>query len=562
MKKNRKLPPLVSRVLDIVRKHPFVTTLAASVLYLVIFQSPFITSGDNWAEAWYEYIHGAFVDGKSGFFAVGIAGYFNFLPKLLSYSYVLLHLPLEYIDYFLRFSVVAFVVACTAFVAHPYNRPLIKSDPIRGVLALALLMCFNHITTFSMINAWYVGFIPIILVSLSSNRFKHELHMVLYAAFALMVTLTKPSIILLPLVLYRAWRHKEYLLGFIISFGIFLQTGLLFFSDYLAKFPPIAGSLLGKAANTILYPGLLLLKSFGINPSFLAVIVLATLALLGVTYVVSRKIGLVPAVLLVVVMFGASYAALYAPDSPAPSVITHHQALFADDQKLQREVMVRMLALILLFIAAGVGYECWKNVRLVRPATVAMSALLLMLLFRPIDVTSAAVVTDLKPFRNELQSRTIDCVPIAPNALWGVTDKSTFTYPWYFERSAYGTCGRTNYGQSFHRSSFTVKANETKQIIIELEKPYALTAMSFPVRLSSPRDTTTLMLTEVETGKQFIANVAPRQFDTMANPVFNLSGAGKSTSHHFTLTSSNPNVYTGTFDNDIPLEFTYYSLQY
>lgn len=554
-------PTVLLRGFNFFRSHPFTTNVIASLLYLLLFQAPFITTGDAWAESWYEYIHGAFVNGWSGFFQLGIAGYFNFLPKLLSYPFVILHLPLEYIDYFFRFVVVAYVIGCTAFVAHPYNRQIIKSDFLRSVLALALLLCFNHITVFSMINAWYVGFVPIVLVSLSPHRFKNELRMVLYAIFALAVSLTKPSIILLPFALYRAIRHKEYLLGFIVSFGIVLQTLLLLTSSYLSNLPAITADIVERGVNTLLYPGLLFLKSFGIPPSSLLVIILASLLIVSMVYLSYKKIGVLRTGLLALVIMGAAYTSLYAPDSPAPSLAKDYSILFSDDQKLQRELIVRLMLLVLLFISLGWITEKITASKRLRAGTLACAVLVLLPLYRPIDVTSAALTTDLSPFRQELKNKTIDCIPVAPNVLWGVKDKSEWTYPWYFERGQYGACGRINYAKSFHLSSFTTKISETPEFSITLEKNHTMTAFSLPIQLMSPNSATVLTLTEMKTGKRFTATVSERQSDKMSNPVFNLAGIPQNMQYDFSLSSSNPDVFTGTFDDGTLLFFAYYSLQ-
>lgn len=560
-KKPYKPPGVVPRIFDTIRAHPFITAIIISLLYLMVFQNPFMRTGDAWAESWYEYIHGAFVNGKAGFFELGIAGYFNFLPKMLSYPYVLLHLPLEYIDYFFRFATIAFVIGCTSFIAHPYNRPLVKSSFLRIILAIALLMCFSHITIFSMINAWYAGFIPFILVSLSPYRFRNELRMVLYAAFALAVSLTKPSIILLPFAIYRMVRHKEYLLGFIVSFGIILQTLFLFSSKYLSGFPAIEADLVERGLATLLYPGLILLKSFGVTFSSFLLIIVASLFIAALLYTSYHKIGLIRTGLLTLVILSASYTSLYAPDSPAPSLIKDYTLLMADDQKLQREVVVQLMLLIPTFISLGWLTEKLRPKRLY-VVVLTLTSLTLLPLYRPIDVTSAALTTDLKPFQQELKNRSIDCIPIAPNALWGVKERSKRTYPWYFERGEYGSCGRTNYAKSFYRSSFTKRTSEIPELSVTLDEPHTLTAFSLPVRLLSPRDKTILTLTENISGKHFTATVAERQFDEMANPVFNLAGLPKNAQFRFSLSSSNPDVFIGTFDDQTPLSFTYFLLQH
>lgn len=554
------LAVLIKNIRGCFHKHPFFVSLLIATLYLLFLQFPFITSGDSWAESWYEYIHEAFVNGSKGFFHLGIAGYFNLLPKLLSFPFVILDMPLQYVDYFFRYATTVFVVGCTSFVAHQYNRTIIKSDALRVILALGLLLCFNHITSFSMINAWYVGFIPIVLISISPTKFKTQLGMIIYASFALLVSLTKPSIILLPLVLYRAQRHKEYLLAFVITLGIILQTLLLLTSSYLSSFPQITTGIVSRIANTLLYPGLLALKSFDLAPSSIICIILACVLIVIVAYLASKKVGILAVGAILLAIAGASYSSLYAPDQPAPSVTQHYMSLFNDDSKLQREIVIRLLLLLIAFIGLGVFYEQKKNYRFLGVGILAVSACLTLLLYRPIDVTSASLVTNLAPFRKEMRQRTVDCIPIAPNVLWDANKEMNYAFPWYFEQHAYATCGRTNYGKLFSTSSFTTRVSELQPITIDLEKPYSLTAFSLPIRLSSKDSVATLTLTDRVSGAQFIAKVEKRQFDAMANPVFNLANADKSLHHEFLLSSSNPDVFVGHFDDNTPITFTYYSL--
>ena len=71
-----------------IQRRPFVTAVSVGTLYLLISQYKFVVSGDAWAEDFYEYVHGAIANGWNGFFYTGIAGYFNFIPKLLSYRHL------------------------------------------------------------------------------------------------------------------------------------------------------------------------------------------------------------------------------------------------------------------------------------------------------------------------------------------------------------------------------------------------------------------------------------------------------------------------------------------
>lgn len=121
-------------------RHPYLYTILFCSLYLLLFQQPFISTGDTWAEAYYEYVHGAIANGWQGFFHAGIAGYFNFLPKLISYPYIQFGLPVDKIDHFFRICTILYAVVSVAYIAHRHNRYLIRNDWLRSGLALLTLM--------------------------------------------------------------------------------------------------------------------------------------------------------------------------------------------------------------------------------------------------------------------------------------------------------------------------------------------------------------------------------------------------------------------------------------
>ena len=299
-------------IAQILKSKPYTSAFVICTLYIVLFQFPFLVTGDTWAETFYEYVHGALANSWQGFFYTGIAGYFNFLPKIISFSYVAFGLPLQYIDYFLRIVTILYTIACVSFVAHKYNRSLISSDLLRVVMALFTLMTYYHISSFSFINVWYVGFIPMILISLNSKRFDGESKQILYAVYALTICLTKPSIILLPLVIYRTVKVKEYLMGIIIIAGIVLQTLLFITSSFYNNLPePIHVDPFTKALNVILYLGLLLLKLFRLEPVHLIVVLAATLLVVVLFIVATRALGLIRSTLTALTMSLISYTVIY-----------------------------------------------------------------------------------------------------------------------------------------------------------------------------------------------------------------------------------------------------------
>jgi hypothetical protein len=63
----------ISKWLPVVTRRPYLVAFIVCLMYLLLFQRNFVMSPDVWAEAFYEYVHGALVDGKGAFFDTGIA---------------------------------------------------------------------------------------------------------------------------------------------------------------------------------------------------------------------------------------------------------------------------------------------------------------------------------------------------------------------------------------------------------------------------------------------------------------------------------------------------------
>lgn len=555
---------LTKRFFYVIRNNLYLVTALLCVVYLCILQFPFVSSGDAWAEAFYEYVHGALVSGWQSFFQPGIAGYYNFLPKLLSYPYVILGLPLDKIDYFFRFGIIIFTVACVSFIAHPYNRTVIKNDGLRVSLSLLALMTLTHISTFSMINVWYVGFIPIILISLSDNRFKNEFPQILYAVFALAVCFTKPSIILLPLVWYRMIRHKEYLLGFIITFAIALQSLLLLSSAfYASQAHPAASSLLTKTSSMFLYPGLLLLKTLKIEPHRLAAVILASLLLYVIVLFALKRLGAIRASVLTMSTGITLYTTLFPPDVPLGAVRTNFHALFRDVNKLQRDVVLQFLLMFVIILAIDLLVLNAAKTRQRAYTYAGYSACIVIAFctFRPIDVTAAGSYVNIDPFRNDLHARTVKCMPITPTALWGTNyEIPAVTYPWYFESAPYGSCGRSNYSKIIDQQTFNLPLSKTPVLAIQLERAFPMRSLAIPLRTTSRSTTATITLKDLDTGNSYVAQIDKRQNDTMTYVIFNINGSSTEDHYRYRITSSNPGVYSGKFTDGSVANFMYYSV--
>ncbi len=546
--------------------YTYIYSFVAMIIYLAVFQSTFLLSGDSWAEAFYEYVQGAVTGGWQVFFTAGIAGYFNFLPKLFSYSYVLFGAPVEYIDHFFRAVTVVYTVACISFITHSYNRFLIKNDFLRVLLAFATLLIFYHISSFSFINVWYVGFIPIILISLSPKRFTHEWQQILYAAFAMSVSFTKPSLVLIPLIIYRMIRHKEYLLGSILLFSTGLQSFFFFASTYYETALQTYSEhvpLINKMVNTMLYPGLLTLKLYQIPPINLAGLLGATV-ILGLLFAALVKIrGVIQALLIALTLGLLSYTAIYPPDAAPFSVVSSFEELFIDENKLQREFLITFMVVLSLFIAGSyifeksrARYNYW-----IKGSVVILFLLSIVLSFRIIDTQSSKIHINIDPFRSSIAKSSAICMPIPPTPSW--YPKNTTVYGWYYESYGIGTCGKTNYDKQINYSSFgkDIISKGYSFTVINVHN-HRITSILIPISTPTPLHATNLILKNTKTGESYRAPIVSKSNgDALTFVAFNLEGENVEASYHYTLTEDSKDdsrLSTGNFTDGRFAHYSYF----
>ncbi len=550
-------------------RRPHWYVLGLCIAYLGLLQTRFVLSGDTWAEAFGEYVEGAQYHQWQSFFQIGIAGYYNFLPKLISYSYVILDLPMQYIDYYFRAVVTLFTAGAVSFIAHPYNRSVIKNNILRGFLALMTLMIFNHVSTFNLINVWYVAFIPIIFVSLNPRKFTSQWAQIAYVAYALAVCLSKPSLILLPLVIYRAIRFKEYLLGFILTFAITLQSLLFFSSAYYAKFDPHPVDLASKLINLLLAPGLLLLKMFETYPYHLLMVAAASAIIGACVVIVWRSKGFWQTAALGSVFGVSVYTYLYSPDAPPLSIFRSHIQAFKDPMKLQREVLVAFFVLLFLVLAVDyiVGRYGKKTILGigVTPIAVASLTILTVMQYRPIDTQSSSVSTNIDPFRASLRDKISTCMPIPPTPTWMPPDYKGTTSGWYYQ--SYGVCAATNYNTVIDHDSFTKPLGAGHAITVPSSKTQQVKALMLPLSNPTPTKARTLQLTNLDTKRSYTAVLkAKANGEALSFVTFNLVGEPVvATAYHYRLTEldqPNSTLTTGIFKYDGRLVHYAYSMPY
>lgn len=565
------LSVLVRFIGTYIKDHPFISAFCGGLLYLLLLQPQFIASGDTWAETYYEYVHGAVVYGAKEFFEPGIAGYYNFLPKLLIYPYVFLNLSMEFLPNFLRISVIVFTVACIAFIAHKSNRYLIKSDWVRILTALLTLLTLYHITSFSFINVWYIAFLPIILVSLNPTKIRSQLLLTLYVLFTVAVCITKPSIIILPFIIYWAWRHREYLAGTVISIAIGFQTLLFFASDYYssAKLANQAHvDILTKVTDSAAFPGLVLLKFLQIQPTHIIILLIAGLVLVGLIYIIARFKSVTIAVAFSLLAGLAAYTALFPPDTP-PVTILHDNGfvnVFQDTMKLQREIIIS----ILIVLSIGVCLDIFRSKTTQRKLfsyTIIGGVLITVALFayRPIDTQASGVAINLSSFNETLDNREAVCMPIAPTPSWRPYNDPSPMYGWYYESRSLGSCAKTNYGIAIdYNAAFLEKIGSKRLMTLKSpdENIQHISSVLIGIANPNPEVARTFVLKNISTGKMYETKLEAKTNNEKLHFIsFNLSDEESQGTYVYELSeknSTNSPVAVGSFVTGDDLIWSYY----
>ena len=553
------LSRLQASIVRLIRHRPHWAMVVILLAYLAILQTRFLFRSDAWAEGYAEYLVNALTVGWQGFFILGWANYFNLIPKLLCDIYVSLHLPIGYIDYYYHVVVVGFAVGSIAFIAHPLNRRVIANDYLRGFLALATMLSLYHVSSFSFINVWYIGFVVVIMVSLGAVKLQLR-QQTLYTIFAVAVSLTKPSIVLLPLVVYRVLKTREYLSGIIISLAILLQTVLMLVSYKITNVEAIR--LTTKAVMMTLGTGLLALKTLHIYPVGFWLVIWATLLLGCLAFCVARAKGLVFLLAVAIPLALSVYTYYFVPDLPTPILFKQFQAIYLDDFKLQRSIMVSFLVLLLLYVGADIMLKRSAKWRVRRfdivTAVLASLTVLLVVQYRPIDLQDARFSSDISQFRDSLNKGESVCMAIAPHPGW----QNYLNVPpgtWFFQYN--GGCLAENYDKTVDEGDlnefigpgweFTVAGAPTKQ----------LKALLVPVRNPETTGPRRLELHDDITGQIFSAVVRGKtNHEQLSFVSFNLTGDSFQEVYHFRLVepgNATSNVRAGSFDDGSK---AYYSL--
>ncbi len=540
-----------------VRRQPMHAAVILGALYLVVFQRQFVLTGDVWAETHMEYLDEALKHGPEMIFTPGWAGYLSLLPSLLAELYVSLGLPIGYIDVFYKLAIVVFALGCMAACASNTMKGLVENVWLRLALALSMLLLLKDISIFSFINIWYLGFVPLILLCLSTSKLT-EKQQLFFAVGGLLLVLTKPSILLLPFVLYRMVRTKEYFSGGVVAAGVVLQTVTMIFFD-----PRNAGAAATREIVTIVKAvftggGVELLKMLHVIPTHFVYVVLANALLLGILVIIYRRWGLVRAGLLVFGYAFAVYAYVLAPDAAIFSRLTNYEQIYAYNFKYQREFLVNIFLVISMFLAAMVA---WPLIRKRLPGRVGLvvagvtAGLWLGLLHTPIDVESAGVAASISPFRQSLNTGQSVCVPIPP------TPKYFPNANWQY---AFNTeCHNRNFDRSPDYDSMNISLRDKISFTIlndaSFDEDRPLKTVYVVVKNLDPKTPAAFKLTEVVSGKEFTGYVPARGREELNFIPVNVASVPMRDEYEFTISSDSDQLRWGRFDTgDVYLYYPYF----
>ena len=514
-------PSKGARLLTMVRvyisNHPIVTALVSIAAYFILLQLSFVTSGDIWAEGYMEYLHKAVTFHWDAVTAPSWEGYMTLLPSFFSKLYISMQMPLGFIDIWYRLIAVVFAAGSLAIIASPLTRTVWPRLWQRLVVIAFLLFTLWHVSAFSFINIWYVGFVPIAILCMSAVPMR-VWQKVAYTIFGVVLALTKPSVILMPFLVYRAIKTKEYISNGLIFIAACYQTYLLFFATSNGE-RHVPSDVLGIIKTLYVGVGTEVLKLVHIAPNDVLV-ALATMLVVGIFALLVWRRGWLMAGLAAFGFSFAVYSYVLAPDPSANTFTLTSAQLFADHYKLQREI------LIMAFFIVAIGMllpDAWAKLRSLRakwrPYAYAGGALAIVIfgimVYRPIDTTSGSVAIDITPFRPTLTLRQPACMPVAPLPSWSPGTA------WFFAQN--GGCVFQGPSRAPAETAFTRDTINAPLRVAGVEGHNLMTVM-VPVNVAAPHTAKIVRLKEVESGMVFTGKIMATSQNGVQFVAFNVAG--------------------------------------
>lgn len=525
-----------------VHARPVLASCLLIAIYLLAFQFSFLKSGDAWAESYAEYLDEAIRLGWSEVIAQNWAGYLTIIPSFFTETYVSLGGPLGYADFFFRYVVVIFTVLSAVIVAAKFNRDVIRSDAIRVILSLFLVAILTDVASFSFINVWYIGFVPVILYCLNPRRLSTKVDIAM-GIFGALVALTKPFIILLPLIIYRMVRSRQYWGAGILFLATVLQSYQIVFNDKRGVVASSSFELTTAIAATITGTVTSLSKLLGLlSPSVISLAILFGLLVLA-AYYLWKHWGFWPTIMLAGVLGFSVYTYALSPDLPAYTGWRVYQDMIDFNLKTQREILINCSLLLVLAITAD---QLLRNVTFVplshtyrlrfKYVLPVIAGLLFISILKPIDTVSAGVTNSpLNAFRTQLNKSEPSCVPLAPSTLF--EPHATWHFPYK------GFCRTLTHDANIFMPDFSrfntpvdgaTFRYDTQYFRLDKARPQAIV---IPVIAKDGIRSPAVQLTDSKSGRKFEARVDRGLIGEVQLLTFNITGIPAAGKHQFTLRS-------------------------
>jgi hypothetical protein len=542
-----------------VTRYPYPTAILLALVYLLLFQHNFITTGDAWAESYAEYLDESVRFGWGEVFAQNWAGYFSLVPSFIAKAYVFFNFPLGYIDWFYRAVTILFTVFTAALFALKANRLIVKSDALRILLSLAVVVSLFDITSFSFINIWYIAFLPIVFIYLSHKKISDKMDIGV-GIFGALMSLTKPFLVLMPIIIYRAIRTRQWIGPTIFLIAATLQTYQIVFNDRRQLVENTSLSINETVGGIFVGSGVALLKLFGVMPLSFWYVAIANIILFALAILLWRKKGFWTTAILCSTFIFAVYTYVLAPDLPAYRGLNSYTTMYSFNYKTQREIIVNGILLITFFILLDSFYYQWRKsvnkfARKYTPYVILCTALLVItIIYKPIDTTSAGVSTGpINSFRTDLNNNLPTCIPLSPTPVF-VADTN-----WVYAHK--GTCVTPNHDTNIFKPDFAHMNTPVNNTIYTIDASYfrlnrhELTAIVIPV-INNTELSHRLEIIDAS-GKTFTAKVDVSkeiQFIT-----FNTRGIPRQDQYVITIRQSGQGVRLGQFTGTRqPIVYTYF----
>lgn len=534
----------------------FYITILIISSYLLLFQSHFVFSGDQWAEAFPEYVNDAINGSWREIFNSGWAGYLTIIPSFLSKAYVELGLPLGYIDLFFRGITVTFTVLCVSFLGHPINRGIIKSDKIRVFAALMIILAIRHVSALAFINIWYLGFIVIILFSLSKEKISIPIQLI-YTTFAVLTALSKSSLVLLPFVLYYAFRTKRYISSLAIISAVLLQTYLTVFSVNGYGSSGIKIQIIDIFKESFIGLGDYLFKILHLAPLSIYAVIASGVFMVAIFVFLLFKRGFWETSILGLGLFISIYLYIFAPDSGLTNLWINYPTLYNDIYKIQREFIIIFLIIIVfsMFVSTVLKNTKFSNNK--KNVFISLLAIAITISINPlakIDTISPGLQSNISNYRYSLNNKESICMPVPPTQMWD------YQAAWFFQYK--GGCYTKQSPKQIDKDSFNnIIDDNGLNITIDSKPNDDIKTLTLLLKGNFNISKNQFILTDSKSGRSFTA-ISPKNSEEYHFINFNLTGLGPNNSGYSFIIKSlqNPGLYaSGNFkDSSLPVTYSYF----